>query len=308
MTRHLLIITTLLLLGGCCDNRGDFLRGDRAPAGEDDGDGLPADDDDDAVGGPGAGPGGNFGIWYWEMPPGDSGGDYVSVAGFLGSFADQVTESIPGTGGLEWNHPEEPDSCAATIWDADDRRVTGGTDGQTDPLHAGTITLSSPSWSVDLEPEWNRGFFHYGLELNPDYEVHFETYYELEATGATFPGFDSTAELLVPAPLHLLSPAPSDDFEVSDEDFTIEWVGGSFEELWLEFHNGGGLEYNNVQINCRPLNDGSFTIPGELLDLFEPQDQLVILLSQPRNVSLVVGEHSIDVGSAASVQASGHSW
>ncbi|MEE2827818.1 MAG: hypothetical protein VX498_01405 [Myxococcota bacterium] len=300
-----------LLLLGCGDNSGDFLRGELAGQDDDDlaGDDDDDDDDDDGEpGGPGVGPRGGFGIWYWEMPPGPSGGDYESVAGFIAEFVDEITSSVPGTGGVTIASPDTPDTCVATVWDADEQTIKGGTPGQVEPLHAGNLTLSSPTWTAVLEPSWGKGGFQYGLELNPDYEVHFETYYTLEATGGTFPAFLSDTSLLVPDPVHLVLPSPSEYYEVGPEDFEIEWTGGSQDELWLEFHNGGGLETDNVQINCRPLNDGSFVVPGTLTQLFAPGDEVVLLLSQPRSEVFEVGDYSLGVGSASSSQSSGLAW
>jgi hypothetical protein len=85
-------------------------------------------------------------------------------------------------------------------------------------------------------------------------------------------------------------------------------VGGSAEELHLEFHNEGDHEYNNVEVHCRPLNDGSFIIPGEIVALFGNEDHIQLMLSQPRNVELVVGDFFVDVASASSTSVSGTAW
>ena len=296
-----------LLLGGCSDvgNRVfDWSGGDPS---DPDGDGWP-DDDDGAPGGPGGGPGGFFQIGYWDEVPkaGESVGG--GGAGFNAGFSDEITRGIPSTGGVKFNSPGAPDSCAVTVWDAADTETQGGSPGESNPLHAGVLTLTSPTWSIDIEVDWHSGEFHYNAEFDPQWQIHFETYYEVSATGGTFPAFHSTEELLVPDPIHLLSPDPDTGFEVSDEDFVIEWVGGSAEELHLEFHNQGDHEYNNVGVQCRPLNDGSFTIPGEIVALFGNEDHVQLMLSQPRNVDLSVGDFVLDVASASSTTASGTAW
>ena len=224
----------LLLLGGCSDVGSEFSRWSEGDPSDPDGDGGP-DDDDAAPGGPGAGPGGFFQIGYWDEVPkaGESVGG--GGAGFNAGFSDEVTRGIPATGGVEFNSPAGPDSCAVTVWDAADTETEGGSPGESLPLHAGVVTLTSPSWSIDIEVDWQNGEFHYNAEFDPQWQIHFETYYEVSATGGTFPAFHSTEDLLVPDPIHLLSPDPDTGFEVSDEDFLIEWVGGSAEELHLEF-------------------------------------------------------------------------
>jgi hypothetical protein len=286
-----------LLLCGCPTDIGGFTDGE----GPDDDDDTSGDDDDD---GEALGPGGYFGVWYWEQPPTDDDDDYQAVAGFSASFDDTIVASIPGEGGIDWASPET-EECVVTTWDADDTIVTGGVPGEYEEMDAGVLTLSSPSWSVDLVAWDHVGPSQYYFELNPDYDVHFEAFYEVSCQGADFPAFESVAELLVPAALHLTSPLPSETFEVSDEDFVVTWDGGSLDEIWIEFHASDEFEYDNVQINCVADNDGSFTIPADLVTQLPQGELLVLALQQPRTETLVVGDIEVDVGSGASAQASG---
>ena len=308
MGRLIPLLLLSLLLTACADGPFDFSRdGVGDPNDSDDG-GFSDDDDDGVPGGPGAGPMGFFQIGYWDEVP-DAGESFGGGgAGFNAGFIDDITQGSPSTGGVNFNRAKEPDSCGVTVWNAEDEETEGGTPGESQPLHAGVLTVTSPSWEASVDVDWENGDFHYNLEFDPDWEIHFESYYEVRATGGTFPGFESTQELLLPDPIHLLYPDPDAGYDVTDEDFTIEWVGGTAEELHLEFHNGGGHEFNNVAINCRPLNDGSFTIPGEMVSLFDNQQQIQLLLSQTRNVELVVDDYSIDVVSSVSTTAAGMAW
>jgi hypothetical protein len=300
------LLAVLLLLLGCSDTSTQFWGGEPE---DPDGDGDPWDDDDDGdPGGPGAGPGGFLNIGYWDEVPAAGESIYGGAAGFNAQFSDEITQGIPETGGVKFRSAGAPDTCAFTVWDAADTATEGGVPGESQPLHAGVLTLSSPTWSVEMEVDWEGGHFQYTTEFDLDWQIHFETYYEVSATGGTFPAFHSTEELLVPDPIHLLEPDPDVGFDVTDEDFTIEWVGGSAEELHLEFHNGGDHEYGNVGVHCRPLNDGSFTIPGHIVGLFGNEDSIQLMLSQPRNVDFEVGNFVIDMGSAASTTASGTAW
>lgn len=302
------LLVFLVLVTGCSDGATHFLRSGAGDEPDSDGTGTPDNGDDGEPGGPGAGPGGHLGIGYWAEVP-DSG-EYATGggAGFGAQFTNEVTKGIAGTSGIEWNSPGDPDSCAVTVWNEADNWTEGGVPGESEPLHAGALTLTGPSWSIEMEPAWEGGEFQYTAELNPDFELHFDTYYGLSASGGTFPAFESSEALLVPDPVFLLDPHPDDGFDVTHEDFTIEWTGGDAEELHLEFHNGGGREYNNVQIQCRPLNDGSFTIPGNMIALFGNEDLLRLMLSQTRNVDLVVGDLVVDIASASSTGASGTAW
>jgi hypothetical protein len=303
----ILVLSTGLL--ACPDPSLDFVRDGDGIDGDLDGDGSPSSDDDDGEpGGPGPGPGGFFQIGYWDEVPdaGESLGG--GGAGFNAGFSDEITRGIPSTGGVEFNSPSGVDDCAVTVWDAEDEETEGGSPGESQPLHAGVITVSSPSWEASIEVDWENGEFQYNLEFDPSWEIHFESFYEVRATGGTFPAFESVEELLLPDPLHLLYPDPDAGYDVTDESLTIEWVGGTAEELHLEFHNGGGREFNNVAITCRPLNDGSFTIPGEMIALFGNEDSVQLLLSQTRSVDFVVDDFSLDISSAVSTTAAGTAW
>ena len=295
----LLLCTLPVLLCGCPTSIGSFTHGEQE--GDDDDAGPDDDDDDD---GEDLGPGGYFGVWYWEQPPTEGDDDYMAVAGFNASFTDTIVASIPGEGGIDWADPHE-DDCAVTTWDAEDAEVTGGVPGEYEEMDAGTLTFTSPDWSVELEAWDHVGPSQYYFELNPDYEVHFDQFYEVSASGADFPAFQSTAELLVPAALHLTSPLPSETFELTDDDFVVTWDGGSLDEIWIEFHASEDFEEDNVQINCRANNDGMFVIPADLVAQLPADELLVLALQQPRNTNLVVGDIELDVGSGASAQSSG---
>lgn len=289
----LLIALPLFLLGCATSSAGGFSSGE-GPDEEVD------EEEEDPLG-----PGGLFGVWYWELPS-DTGGldDYEPVAGFNASFTDTIVASIPGEGGIEWASPG-PEECVVTTWDADDALVTGGLPGESEEMDAGIITLSTPAWTVDLEA-WNHdGPSQYYFELNPDHEVYFDAFYEVSTSGDDMPAFSSVSELLVPAALHLSWPHISGWFEVPEDDMVVTWTGGSMDEVWIEFHADELFEYDNVQINCRADNDGEFAIPQDLTELLPTGESLVLALQQPRTTTFVVDDISIDVGSGASAQCNG---
>jgi hypothetical protein len=264
------------------------------------------DDDDDE---PQLGPGGSIGIWYWELPPPDPADGVMIGAGFVGNFWEDLVPGVPGkpvNGPYDWEGPDGLDDCALNVYDEADMEYTEGTPGVSEERDAGVITLESPNWSVDIEP-WattTQGSQYY-FELDPYYEVHFDTFYDITVEGATFPAFDSFAELLVPDAIHLVYPVQAEQFELGAADFDIEWEGGSLDQIWIELHHGSMLEFGNASITCVADNDGAFSIPAAMIAQLPAGELLNLSISQPRNVTVVVEDIEVDVGSAASATANG---
>ncbi len=284
----LLFALPLLLVGCAVASSGDFTSSEGP---EDTGEQL--------------GPGGYFGVWYWEMPSSDESAPWEAVSGFNASFVETLVASVAGEGGVEWASPGS-EECVATVWDAADLEVVGGVPGEYEEMDAGTITFASPSWSVELEAWDHVGPSQYYFELNPDYAVHFEEYYEVSAVGDDMPTFSSTAELLIPAAIHLVWPPNNGLFEVpEDDDLVITWDGGSLDEIWIEFHPNEQFQYDNVQINCLATNDGEFAIPQDLIELLPTGESLVLALQQPYTDTFMVGDIELSVGSGASTQCNG---
>ena len=300
--RSLTLLISLLLLPACpVPDRADF-------AGEGDDDDAtvdePVDDDDESP----LGPGGSMGIWYWELPP-PAGDGVMSGAGFIANFWETLQAGEAGepvNGPMSWDSPTGADDCAVNVYDEADLETTGGVPGISEERDAGIITLVSPSWSADVEP-WptSKQQSQYYFELDPDYAVHFDTYYEVSVEGADFPAFDSLTDLLVPDALHLIDPVPAELFDVGTGDFVIEWDGGSADEIWIELHHGSMLEFDNASIQCIALNDGQFTIPAAMTQQLPQGELLNLTIGQPRNVTVTVGTIEVDVGSSASATANG---
>ncbi len=301
--RTSILLALGLLLTACppTDEELGFAEADDDDATPDDDDVIPADDDD---GDDGLGPGGSFGVWYWELPD-PSGSGYQAVSGFNASFHDTLATGEAGVGGVDWGSPADVDECAITTWDAADTTVSGGIPAETEEMDAGVITFTSPNWTVDLEPWDHVGPSQYYFELNPVYDVHFEEFYAVSATGSDFPAFDSVTDLLIPAALHLTAPEASEYFEVPEGDFEVTWDGGSLDEIWIEFHTSDDLTFDNVAINCRADNDGVFSIPGDMTAQFPPGERLTLILHQPRSETFVVDGYELGVGSSASAQSNG---
>ena len=300
--RALPLLLLLLGLPACAVPDGDDF------ASSDDDDAVADDDDTDDGEGPQLGPGGSFGIWYWELPP-PSGDGVMSGAGFIASFWEDITAGTPGTrvnGPVTWDSPLGADDCAVNVYDEADLEMTGGTPGLSEERDAGIITVVSPNWSVDVEP-WptTTQQSQYYFELDPDYDVHFDLFYEVSVEGADFPAFDSFDDLLVPDALHLIDPVPAEQFSIGTGDLIIEWDGGSADELWIELHHGSMLEFGNASIQCIALNDGQFTIPAAMTQQLPQGELLNLTIGQPRNVTVTVGTIEVDVGSSASATANG---
>lgn len=299
-----LLFPALALLIGCPTTTPEFDWDDPIDLPDDIDD--PADDDDDDE--PQLGPGGSMGIWYWELPP-PSGDGVMSGAGFIANFWEDLqagTPGVPVNPGFEWDSPQGTDDCAINVYDAADLEVTGGVPGVSEERDAGIITVTSPNWSIDVEP-WptTTQQSQYYWEIDPDNEVHFDTLYDISVEGAEFPGFESIGDLLVPDAIHFIDPLPAGSFAIPTGDFVIEWDGGSLDEVFIELHHGNQLEFDNVSIHCTALNDGEFSIPAAMTELLPAGELLNLTIGQPRNVSVLVGDIVVDVGSSASAQANG---
>jgi hypothetical protein len=301
------LLPFVLLLSACpATDRSGFW-----DEGQDDDDATSDDDDavaDDDDGGPQLGPGGSIGIWYWEQAD-PSGSGLMVGGGFIGHFWEDISAGTPGTrvnGPMDWDSPQGPDDCSVNVWDEADLETTGGTPGVSEERDAGVITLSSPSWSVDIEP-WPTTTQHsqYYFELEPALATQFDTYYDIDVEGDEFPAFQTSADLLVHDALHLVDPAAVDGFTLDGADLDITWTGGSADTIWIELHHGSTLEFDNASINCVALNDGSFTIPGDMIAQLPADVLLNLTLGQPRNVTVVVGDIEVDVGSSASTMTNG---
>ena len=307
------VLPLALLLGGCADGGqldGFLIPGDDGGLEDDSpGSGGPGGDDDDAAE-EDVPAGGSVNILYWGRVPETGAWPDGGGATFNARFWEEISPGVPGEGGIEWNSPEGVDDCAATVWDAADDVTIGGEDAVVEARSAGTMTVSSPSWELELEPEWENGDFQYNLEMNPDFSIDFEQYYEIEASGGSFPGFFAQEHLLVPDPIILLNPSPDDLYDLTGaEPLELEWLGGDpTQDIMLEFHNNPGDEEYNVSIVCTVANDGSFTIPGELVDLFGNEDPIIVGLTQSNSARIVAGGFAVDFLGAVGITAAGTAW
>jgi|GEM_PF-3116608 len=296
------LLALSFLVAGCAVHTDDFLRGER--------DFIAADDDDDATlpsgEGDGLGPNGDVGIWYWEGPPGPDDIDLAAVSGFIANFRDEIEAGEAGTGGVDFNGPTGPDTCALTMWDAADLVVTGGVPGYTEDLEAGDITLTSPTWSEVIVPGSGNTALQYVLELNPDLEVHFGVPYVISSAGGTFPAFGFTQEFVMPTAIHLLGPAPAVFFEAGPDDLELQWEGGEPDNLiHVELLTNTELTTDNALIQCQMVNDGEFSIPGALLAQLPAGQQVNLLLSQNVEVWEDVDGYPVKLTTSTSAQSIG---
>ena len=308
-----LVLAVVLLLGGCADGSqpdGFLIPGSGDGLEEDlPGQGGPGSDDDDAVEDD-VPAGGSVSILYWGRVPETGAWPDGGGATLNARFWEEISPGIPGEGGIEWNSPEGVDDCAATVWDAADDEIIGGEDAVVEARSAGTMTVLSPSWELELDPAWENGDFQYNLEMNPEFSIGFEQYYEIEASGGSFAGFAAREHLLVPDPIVLLKPSPDDLYDLTGaEPLELEWLGGEpNQDIMVEFHNNPGDEEYNVSISCTVANDGSFTIPGELVDLFGNEDPIIVALTQSNSARIVVGGFAVDFLGSVGITAAGTAW
>ena len=288
------LVPLLLLLVACGPDADDaFTRG---PTVDD-------DDDDDAEGPEILETAGSVGVFYWEKP--DDQGDLQAGAQFSASFWNVLQQGEAGTGGVDIAAPQGVDECEITLWTPADAEVVGGVAELRQQLLAGPLSLTSPTWTVDLSPNANDGPTTYYFELNPDYAIHFEAPYAVEASGGQFPAFELTDVLALPAALTLTAPTTDTYFTLDGAGFDLSWTGGREERLWIELGNESPTDEQLVQINCDVLNDGSFTVPAELMAQVPTGYELRLTLDQPVSDSFEVDGRSVGVGATSSAQALG---
>ena len=298
-------MTFFALLLGCPDLTpvDSFARSEDAAddSNDDDDDDSNGDDDDSALG-PALETLGSVSLACWEFP--DADGHATSGCQFGASFWALIERGEPGSGGVSYVSPSGADTCAVTLFSEADTAAEGGSPDLTAALSAGTLSLGSVLWDVDLEPVDRRdGELGYYLDLEPELEVPLGGSFDLAASGAQFPGFEAPAALFLPAAIQLLSPPTGGLFELQAGDLEITWAGGSEDRLWLEFFNETLLVAGNAQITCDVVNDGSFVLPSELLDQLPDGDSLRLILSQTWSGELEVDGLGVGLGSSTSVQA-----
>jgi len=176
---------------------------------------------------------------------------------FSATFLDIVT---PSTSGVELEIPAGPDQCTLVLYDYED--LYGGDPGEFTYQTAGTISLSGNGLDYDIDWQNDGGAINYMLDI-PFNGFTFGASYEVTVPGDEFPGFTTTLQM--PAVMELTEPAGA-SFQLLDGDFTVEWLGGDGSDSSLmvstlaqDFQTGG-------IIYCLPANDGSFAIPGSMVN------------------------------------------
>ncbi len=158
--------------------------------------------------------------------------------------------------------PTGPEDCGVTVY-------TGSPPGMqlADYAYesAGTLSIAGAAGSWNLEPKQSGDEIYYSTELAPGTELQLGAAYDVSATGGDFPAFDAPKGLPMPPEMQLTSPALGDPFSLGG-DFTVTWSGGDpATEVWLFLLVDGPNEQRG-QLICLADNDGSFTMPAELVD------------------------------------------
>jgi hypothetical protein len=300
----------LLLLAGCPEYGDDFGSDDDDAADDDDtaaSDDDTADDDtaeqpdDDTAGDddsaePGEEVDGALSLQYAEVP--DHVGGMITHLTFSANFTEEL---VPGSGGVSFNAPEAVDECALTRYSWDD--LQGGVPPDLEYQSAGTLTLTGTQGTFEIEPNAHGGITTYGLELTPGTDIDSGSSWDIAATGDAYPAFDYPAGLDLAGAVHLDSPTVTEYFEVTGE-LDLQWSGGTLPHVTIEIVDWVQEDDDNVYVHCWVHNDGSFTVPLELMDEF-PADDIYLQLSQPTYEIRPAGDRWVGVGTGASAVSTG---
>ncbi len=291
--RHVLLATLsiCLLLAGCVPLRDRVGDDDDSAIGDDD----TAADDDDAVGD-------DDDMWSGEtegtltLMYSDTGG-YGTGAYLSASFADVIT---PATPGYITEIPAGLDDCAISFFTSEE--LTGTDPGEYDYQSAGTLAISGGGYSTTIDPVEHEGELTYFAQI-PDAEFTFGIDWEVTAPGDDFPGFSAT--LPMTDRLGLVEPSYTGAFfELPAGDFPVAWSGhdSSDAAVLLTFVDGNTA---GAIIICLVNNDGSFTVPGSLIDQLPAQGSGSLVLEQYNYSSTTVGGRSLSLVAGSAVMATG---
>ncbi len=204
----------------------------------------------------------------------------------------------PATPGYMTNLPVGMDDCALTHFTQEE--LLGGDPGEYISESAGTITLSGGGINLDIEPQNQQGTIVYA-EMFPTNQFQFSTDYSVTAAGDEFPAFSGT--LPMTSQLTLVTPEPQGMFQLPGGDFLIEWSGydGSDAAIIMTFVD---QDQNGAAIFCIVNNDGSFTVPGNLIDQF-PAGSGSMMVEQYTWEHISAGGRTVALLGGAGVMAAG---
>ncbi len=275
----ILLCTLAWLCAGCPTN--PYGGGDDD---DDDDDDISGDDDtgDDDVGDDddmfsGAPTDGSLGLMFSETAN-------MAFGVVSGTFAEIIT---PATPGYETEIPTGTDSCALTPFTLDE--LQGGDEGEYVYQSAGTISIEGGGLSLEIEPGDVDGVLSYQQTLLEE-QVVFGVDYDVIATGGDFPAFSGV--LPMTERLRITSPDIGEGmFPILEGDLDIEWSGSDGSDAGLFLTLTGEDEVGAV-IVCLVNNDGSFAIPGNLIDQL-PRGTGTLLVEQYRWTETTVGGRSL---------------
>ena len=248
------LILSLSLLPGCPGSDDDDSWSDDDSAGDDDdavGDDDDVSDDDDAT--VPASTDGNVSVTLYRMP--DGMGGVMEGGNFSAMFFEEI---VAPTGGVEHTMPTGPEDCQITLYT--DQELHSGTQGQYAYFSAGELTVDGPNGSFVVQPMGGTVVtYQHVMQLGADL-VPGGTY-DVDAAGAEFPSFQASIDL--PDDLDLHSPAVTQTLQI-DGAVDVQWSTGSDATVYISVSSTDGQDYGYIY--CEAANDGSFTVPANLID------------------------------------------
>ncbi len=181
----------------------------------------------------------------------------VGVGVFSASFHEILQQPSIG---VELNLPNVTDECVATTFNENDVEAV---DGEYLYESAGTLTLTGPGGSWDVQPQVQPGdVIAYQQQFPGGNGLDFDATYDVSAAGDEFPAFEASGMLRMPPQITLT--APTSPLALGG-DLDLAWSGGGGDQLIVVVYAGneaGDLGY----IYCSLENDGQYTIPGAVVD------------------------------------------
>lgn len=157
-------------------------------------------------------------------------------------------------------------------------------------LDPGAVTLDTPDGATSMDRQPGGFVLNWGLDLTKVIVSDEEFSYGLDVAGSAgtgkwgpFDAIDLPDLVTLPSRLEVTSPSPlGPGVELSRKDTALEWTGTS--DGLVAIRLAGSTPDHLFELQCTVTDDGSFTIPGDLIDLLPHDIVMWLLISRLNDV------------------------